>query len=124
MSKPAKNYQKIMPSEIIDNLNSAVLAVRQLSEISDRLLPTLDKLNKKEFLNSKDKVIKEKILQIFDQHGVSSEFSLALINSPIINLVECVKEKLIQEDDASFELKLFREEFQRLQKKWQIIEAN
>ena len=113
-----------MPSEIIDNLNSAVLAVRQLSEISDRLLPTLDKLNKKEFLNSKDKVIKEKILQIFDQHGVSSEFSLALINSPIINLVECVKEKLIQEDDASFELKLFREEFQRLQKKWQIIEAN
>ncbi|MBU2020544.1 MAG: hypothetical protein KJ941_12930 [Bacteroidetes bacterium] len=113
-----------MKSKNIEQMSHAINMLRQFIVISSKLLPFLSQLNKNGHPSPIELADKVKIISIYNEYNFDIDTSTLLFDSPILELVHVCFEKLIQKEDATFELELFTKEFNRLQKNWGIIDAN
>lgn len=116
--------EHIMKTNNIEHINHAVVVLRHFIELSSRLLPFLDEINKKNFPTPIDMDDKQKIIQAYRSYSFETETSQVLMGSPILGLIRVNFEKMIHNQPARRTMREFKAELVRLRKNWQKIDAN
>lgn len=119
-----------MKAKHISNVNEAILVLRHFIELSAKLLPFLEELEKKKDPTVRDLVSKQKIIEVYRNYEFDIDTSQLLMNSNILDLIKssfetiCSRETRDSRRKISKPLRKFLLEHQRLQRSWELIEAN
>lgn len=119
-----------MKSKHINNVNEAILVLRHFIDLSAKLLPFLEELERKRTPTLEDKLNKQKIIDVYSSYDFDTETSKLLMNS---NVLELIKESF--DTIRSYErkssrrynstmLKRFLREHRRLKDNWGMVQAN
>ena len=122
--------QLIMKSIEINKLNEANLILRHFLDLSARLLPFFDELQRKKNPSMQELQSKNKIIDVFESYKFDTQTSELLINS---NILQLIKNSFDQIAQTSYFLKPgqknkalchFLQEYHRLSEKWSEISTN
>ena len=119
-----------MKSQHISNVNEAILVLRHFIELSAKLLPFLEELEKKKDPTVRDLVSKQKIIEVYRNYEFDTDTSELLMNSNVLDLIKnsfetiCSRETRDSRRGKCRPLRKFLTEHRRLQKSWGLIEAN
>ena len=116
--------EHIMKTRNIEHINHAVVVLRHFIELSSKLLPFLEELNSKRYMTELDVHDREKIIEAYRSYNFDTDTSEALMGSPILSLIRDNFEKLIVRKNDRRGMRDFKAELLRLQKNWQLIDAN
>lgn len=114
----------IMKSKNIERINKAVVVLRHFIDLSSKLLPFLDEVNQKSNPSPRDLDDKQKIIEVYRAYNFDTGTSNMLMNSSILDMIQRVFEKLVNDQNADAELLDFDLELNRLRKNWRVIDAN
>jgi hypothetical protein len=114
----------------ISNVNEALLVLRHFIDLSSRLLPFLDELQRKDQPTQKEVYDKERIIEVYQNYHFDTKTSEILIGSNILELINeafqtlanCSDKK--QYENAQKKLVRFILEHKRLNDKWKFVGAN
>ena len=114
----------------IHSVNEALLVLRHFIDLSARLLPFLDELQRKEAPTEQEQYDKQRIISVYKNYHFDTKTSEVLINSNILELInesfqtlsECRTSEQYQV--AQRKLVAFILEHKRLSDKWSFIHAN
>lgn len=130
ISKMKRETQLIMKSTEINKLNEANMILRHFVDLSARLLPFLDELQRKQNPSRQEVQNKNKIIDVFESYKFDTRTSELLIGS---NILELIKTSFDQIAQTSYFLKPgqknkalchFLQEYHRLSDKWCEISTN
>jgi hypothetical protein len=123
-----------MRAKHINDVNEAILVLRHFVELSAKLLPFLDELERKKVPSSKDVQSKKKIIEVYENYEFDTSTSKVLMNSNILDLIKETFENISQRSHARKSqlaclqkpnhLHQFLAEHDRLQRSWGMIQAN
>jgi len=114
----------------IHNVNEALLVLRHFIDLSARLLPFLDELQRKKDPTDQEKLDKRKIIAVYESYHFDTKTSEILIGSNILELIRdsfhTLAKPSSQTADETTQKKLvkFILEHKRLSDKWKFIGAN
>lgn len=114
----------------INNVNEALLVLRHFIDLSSRLLPFLDELQRKVDPTNQEKQDKRKIIAVYESYHFDTKTSEILIGSNILELIKESFHTLAKSaskesaDKAQKKLVRFILEHKRLSDKWKFIGAN
>lgn len=113
----------------IGTINEALLVLRHFIDLSARLLPFLEELQKKEKLDPLEVRDKERIIEVYSSYSFDVNTSKMLINSDVLELIRDSFVSLSQMRNRknrrkNKELERFLSEHHRLQQDWYLAEAN
>lgn len=114
----------------IHNVNEALLVLKHFIDLSSRLLPILDELQRIEDPTSKDIQNKQKIITVYQSYHIDPQTSEILIGSNILQLIKesfhtianSTSERHLRK--AQKKLSNFIVEHRRLKNKWNHVSAN
>lgn len=114
----------------IHNVNEALLVLRHFIDLSSRLLPFLDELQRKNEPTNQDEFDKQRIIDVYQNYQFDTKTSEILIGSNILELIndsfqtlaECKSESAYA--IAQKKLVRFILEHKRLTDKWNFVGAN
>jgi hypothetical protein len=124
MNKRIKNTEGLISSKNIEDINHALIVLRHFVELSAKLLPFLVQINKKERPTRLEFFDKKRIIDVYKEYDFDNETTSILLDSPILDFIKVSFDKLVEKEDATFEIGLFQKEFERLRKNLEIIKAN
>ena len=119
-----------MRKEDIAQLNEANLVLRHFVDLSARLLPFLDELQRKRFPTDEEQSYKERIMDVFRNYNFDTKTSEMLIGS---NILELIKRSFDTISSRSYRLRPgqkngtlshFLREYNRLNDNWMKSAAN
>ena len=120
-----------MKSKQIEHINEALLVLRHFIDLSARLLPFLDELQRKHKPTISEIVDKKKILDVYRNYQFDTRTSEMLLNSNILELIQNTFENAEQEAQngrrrrrSNRALRRFLQEHERLSQNWGRIDAN
>lgn len=110
----------------IGNINEALLVLRHFIDLSARLLPLLEELNRKKEPSVEEAVNKLRIIDIYSQYEFDTSTSRILLNSNILDLIQSAFHEVLESKSRSKnrKLRMFLREHYRLTKDWRKIDAN
>lgn len=114
----------------IHNVNEALLVLKHFIDLSSRLLPFLDELQRIETPTNKDILDKQKIISVYQSYHIDPQTSEILIGSNILQLIKDSFHTIAnstserQYKKAQKKLVSFILEHKRLRDKWNNINAN
>ena len=114
----------------INSVNEALLVLRHFIDLSSRLLPFLDDLQRKKYPNEQDEFDKQRIISVYENYHFDTKTSEILIGSNILELInESFKTLAACSSENNYEIaqkKLVRFilEHKRLSDKWNFVGAN
>ncbi|GAB5418669.1 MAG: hypothetical protein Crog4KO_04260 [Crocinitomicaceae bacterium] len=126
-------YINIMRAKHISDVNEAILVLRHFVELSAKLLPFLDELERKKTPTSFDLRSRDKIIAVYENYEFDTNTSKVLMNSDVLDLIKKSFETISQRSHASRTkranrntcyLRRFLAEHDRLQQSWGLIQAN
>ena len=119
-----------MNAEEIDKLNEANLVLRHFVDLSARLLPFLDELQRKKNPTLEELKNKNKIIDVFESYNFDTRTSEMLIGS---NILELIKKSFDHISQTSYFLRpgqkngvlsKFLNEYRRLSDNWSFASTN
>lgn len=118
-----------MRAEHISDVNEAILVLRHFVELSAKLLPFLDELERKKAPTMHDLKSREKIIAVYRNYEFDTQTSRVLMNSDVLELIKKSFENISQRKHRSKKnysrpLIQFLQEHDRLQRNWGLIQAN
>lgn len=119
-----------MKHDQISNLNQANFVLRHFVDLSSRLLPILDDLNRIKDPNEFDRLNKIKISQIFENYNFENKTSQLLMGSNILELIQrtyvdiCISSKKLRKGQKNKMLRTFEHEHLRLKDNWTYVDMN
>jgi len=114
----------------IHNVNEALLVLKHFIDLSSRLLPFLDELQRVERPSEKDIRDKQKIITVYQSYQIDPQTSEILIGSNILQLIKESFHSIANSTGeqnyrkAQKKLTCFILEHKRLLDKWETIRAN
>lgn len=114
----------IMKSKNIEQVNHALVVLKHFIDLSSKLLPFLDEINRKSNPTFLDIADRQKIIEVYQNYEFDSTTSKMLMDSNILGLIHRSYEQLMRKLPASADLQAFDVEFSRLRKNWNLIDAN
>lgn len=114
----------------IHSVNEALLVLRHFIDLSARLLPFLDELQRKDAPTEQEQYDKQRIISVYENYHFDTKTSEVLINSNILELINesfqtlAVCKTKEQYDLAQRKLVAFILEHKRLTDKWSFVNAN
>jgi hypothetical protein len=116
--------EHIMKSTNIGQINQALVIMRHFIDLSAKLLPFLDEINKTQNPSTTDLKDRDKIIKVYTSYEFDDVSSKTLMDSDILSLIKVAYERLINKQSANQSLHAFDLEFSRLRKDWNKISAN
>ena len=119
-----------MNSNEISKLNEANFIVRHFVDLSARLLPFLDELQRKKDPTLEELNSKNKIIEVFENYQFDTYASVTLMDSNILELIKQSFENISQMSyflkpgQANRCLQHFLNEHERLKQNWYYVESN
>lgn len=123
-----------MRAKHISDVNEAILVLRHFVELSAKLLPFLDELERKKAPTSNDIQSRNKIIAVYENYEFDTSTSKVLMNSDVLDLIKKSFETIAQRSHASRSsrskrnsakyLNKFLAEHDRLKRSWGMIQAN
>ncbi len=113
-----------MKSKNIEQVNHALVVLRHFIDLSSKLLPFLDELNRKKQLTAIELADRDKIIEVYQCYDFDSTTSKMLMDSNILGLIRNSYEKLTRRLPAHADLLAFELEVKRLRKNWRFIDSN
>jgi len=119
-----------MRAKHINDVNEAILVLRHFVELSAKLLPFLDELERKTAPTMNDLKSREKIIAVYKNYDFDINTSKVLMNSNVLELIKSSFENISQckkqrsRKTYSRPLVKFLQEHDRLQRNWGLIQAN
>lgn len=114
----------------INNVNEALLILRHFIDLSAKLLPFLDELDRKRNPTYTEIKNRNKIISVYENYSFDTTTSKTLLNSDILDLIKdtfnSISEKSIsaKSNKRNSKLRMFLMEHRRLQENWFNVEAN
>ena len=114
----------------IHSVNEALLVLRHFIDLSARLLPFLDELQRKDAPTEQEQYDKQRIISVYENYHFDTKTSEVLINSNILELINDSFQTLAscrtcdEYDTAQRKLVAFILEHKRLKDKWSFVNAN
>lgn len=114
----------------IGQINEALLVLRHFIDLSARLLPFLDELQRKRNLSPTEHLNKVKIIDVYQNYSFDTKTSRILLNSDILDMIKESFSALYQAEAPKRDrksrraLRKFLSEHKRLQEDWFQIDAN
>ncbi len=114
----------------INNVNEALLVLRHFIDLSSRLLPFLDELQRKSDPTDQERLDKRKIISVYESYHFDTKTSEILIGSNILELIKesfhTLSKPTSENTSKTTQKKLVRFilEHKRLSDKWKFIRAN
>lgn len=114
----------------IGQINEALLVLRHFIDLSARLLPFLDELQRKRNLSPTEHISKVKIIDVYQNYSFDTKTSKVLLNSDVLAMI---KDSFSAMHSPSIDsratksrraLRKFLSEHKRLQEDWFQIDAN
>ena len=121
------SHKTIIVHQTVDQINDSVTVLKHFIELNSKLLPALFDLKNIEFPSELDNLKIKKIKNVFDSYCSSADYSLELINSPILELIYSAYLAITQTGlyCVSLEALLdFKKEYNRLKKDWDLAQLN
>lgn len=119
-----------MKKEEITQLNEANLVLRHFVDLSARLLPFLDELQRKRNPTAEELTYKKKIIDVFRNYNFDTRTSEMLIGSNILELIKrsfesiSARTHLLRPGQKNGSLSHFLREYNRLNEIWSKSAAN
>ena len=118
-----------MRAKHISDVNEAILVLRHFVELSAKLLPFLDELDRKKAPTMNDLISREKIIAVYRSYEFDTQTSRVLMNSNVLDLIKQSFENIAERKHRSRKkcsrpLLRFLQEHDRLQRNWGQIQAN
>lgn len=119
-----------MNKEEISQLNEANLVLRHFVDLSARLLPFLDELQRKKEPTKEELCYKQKIIDVFSNYSFDTKTSEFLIGSNILELIKrsfdsiSASTYLLRPGQKNGSLSHFLREYNRLNDNWNRSAAN
>ncbi len=118
-----------MRAKHISDVNEAILVLRHFVELSAKLLPFLDELERKKAPTMHDLKSREKIIAVYQNYDFDTQTSRVLMNSNVLELIKKSFENISERKNRSRKnysrpLIQFLREHDRLQRNWGQIQAN
>jgi len=120
----------VMNVKQINNVNEALLILRHFIDLSAKLLPFLDELDRKSHPTFAELSSKNKIIDVYKNYSFDTSTSRTLLNSDVLDLIketfDSISEKSITNvrKKRNKSLRMFLMEHRRLQQSWFTVEAN
>jgi hypothetical protein len=120
----------IMNVKQINNVNEALLILRHFIDLSAKLLPFLDELDRKRNPTYAELNSKNKIIDVYENYSFDTSTSKKLLDSDVLDLIketfDSISEKCIdsKKPRRNSSLRLFLMEHRRLQENWFIVRSN
>jgi len=116
-------------SHQISQLNEAVFVLRHFIELSARLLPFLDELQRLKNPTTSDELNKQKIIDVYANYSFDTQTSKILLNSNVLELIKQSFENLTTRKheivrSSKRPIKKFLSEHRRLNNDWKSITSN
>lgn len=118
-----------MRAKHISDVNEAILVLRHFVELSAKLLPFLDELDRKKAPTMHDLKSREKIIAVYQNYEFDTNTSRVLMNSDVLQLIKesfehiCERRGKGRRSKKNY-LHQFLKEHERLQQNWGMIQAN
>jgi len=125
-----RNTLEIMKAEEIDKINEANLILRHFVDLSARLLPFLDELQRKKDPSLEELKNRNKIITVFQNYNFDTHTSEMLIGSNILELIRKTFENISQSSyflkpgQKNGTLHHFLDEYHRLTDNWYHVSTN
>lgn len=123
-----------MRAKHISDVNEAILVLRHFVELSAKLLPFLEELERKRTPTDIDIHSRNKIIAVYENYEFDTSTSKVLMNSNVLDLIKKTFESIAQSQRncrtshtrkrRNAYLQLFLAEHERLQRSWGLIQAN
>ncbi|XOV68262.1 MAG: hypothetical protein ACFHU9_03610 [Fluviicola sp.] len=118
-----------MRAKHISDVNEAILVLRHFVELSAKLLPFLDELERKKAPTMHDLKSREKIIAVYRNYEFDTQTSKVLMNSDVLELIKKSFENISERKNRSRKnncrpLIQFLREHDRLQRNWGLVQAN
>lgn len=119
-----------MKAQQITHVNEALLVLRHFIQLSAKLLPFLDELQRKPSPSEKEKIDRLKIIDVYKNYNFDTRTSELLLNSNILELIKHSFENIAHENiphrrrPNNRTLKNFLLEYNRLKENWVDVNAN
>ena len=118
-----------MRSKHISDVNEAILVLRHFVELSAKLLPFLDELERKKAPTMHNLKSRDKIIAVYRNYEFDTQTSKVLMNSDVLELIKTSFENICNRKNRSRKnhsrpLIQFLREHDRLQRNWGIVQAN
>lgn len=113
----------------INNVNEALLILRHFIDLSAKLLPFLDELDRKRNPTYSEMSNRNKIMDVYENYNFDTTTSKTLLDSDILDLIKETFDSISQrtvvaEKKRNSSLRMFLMEHRRLQENWFNVEAN
>lgn len=110
----------------IGHINEALLVLKHFIDLSAKLLPLLEELNRKKTPSFEEKINKKRIIDIYQHYEFDTNTSRLLINSNVLELIQTAFIEVASSHHRSKNrnLRKFLKEHHRLMRDWQKIGAN
>lgn len=114
----------------IGQINEALLVLRHFIDLSSRLLPFLDELQRKTNPSPLEKINQLKIIDVYENYNFDTDTSRILLNSDILELIKDsfdaiqLEKNQKRSNKSRRALRNFLREHKRLQDDWYQIDAN
>lgn len=114
----------------IHSINNANFVLRHFVDLSSKLLPLLDSLNRVRNPDQTIRLNKIKISQIYENYNFENATSELLMNSNILELIQqaylniSISSKYLKIGQQNTMLKEFEKEHTRLLSKWNLVDLN
>lgn len=114
----------------ISNVNEATLVLRHFIDLSARLLPFLDELQRKKRPTKQELNDREKIIGVYKNYSFDTCTSVSLLDSNILELIQESFENITKctnsrdYNKAHRKLETFMHEYKRLNENWGYATAN
>jgi len=118
-----------MRAKHISDVNEAILVLRHFVELSAKLLPFLDELDRKKAPSLQDLQSRKKIIDVYKNYEFDTNTSRILMNSDVLKLIKETFEHICERKPSGHKrrsryLLKFLREHERLQQNWGMIQAN
>ena len=113
-----------MKSKNIEDVNHALVVLKHFIDLSSKLLPFLDEINRKNNPSLLEISDRQKIIEVYKNYDFDITTSKILMDSNILGLIHQSYEKLMRIEPANDDLQAFTSEYVRLRKNWKLIDAN
>jgi hypothetical protein len=114
----------------IHNVNEALLVLRHFIDLSAKLLPFLDELDRKKTPTIEELRNKNKIIQVYENYSFDTNTSKTLLDSDILDLIKETFDSISQpamserRQRRNSSLRMFLMEHRRLKENWYYVGAN
>ena len=120
-----KIERTLLATRKIGEINEALFIIKHFIKLSAKLLPYLKELSDRVELSEQDISDKHKIIKVYLNYSFDTATSEHLLNSEILRYIQqTFRSILTKSEDSDIIMNEFLHEYNRLQKKWSLVDCN